>query len=141
MGKVKNCGKCAALCNAESTCMSYECSPTKKMCNLNTAPAPTKTKKYKDYFFCSKQQAPTTPPPTTRPTAAPTAAPTPPPTPASTASDTAACSLESQHQVQQWVPEEKMLRSEEEKGCCYISVQSECRDRNEQNRVLSKECE
>jgi hypothetical protein len=50
---VTSCGECAAWCSSESTCQSFECSPSQLKCNLNTQPVPT-TQGYQDFRFCSK---------------------------------------------------------------------------------------
>ena len=50
---VPNCAQCAAACTANPSCLSYECSPTDKKCNLNDVSAP-KASQYKDYMFCTK---------------------------------------------------------------------------------------
>ena len=44
---------CANRCNDESSCCSFEYSPTKKRCNLNRDCEPTESA-YQDYAFCTK---------------------------------------------------------------------------------------
>jgi len=51
--RVSSCRNCASLCTTEAACLSYECSPTERKCNLNTARSPTHPS-YKDYVFCSR---------------------------------------------------------------------------------------
>jgi len=49
---------CAARCSARPTCLSFEYSPTTKICSLNTAAAPdVGSSNYQDYLFCSKSEA------------------------------------------------------------------------------------
>merc|ERR1711879_860513 len=45
--RVSSCRNCASLCATEAACLSYECSPTERKCNLNTARSPTHPS-YKD---------------------------------------------------------------------------------------------
>ena len=52
--RVANCGVCAANCNKRSACHSFECSPTKKRCNLNTQHNPVNRRNHEDYKFCMK---------------------------------------------------------------------------------------
>ncbi len=45
--------RCANRCNDESSCCSFEYSPTKKICNLNRDCEPTESA-YQDFAFCTK---------------------------------------------------------------------------------------
>ena len=44
---------CAGRCNSESTCLSFEHSPTEIKCNLNQIAEPSRGT-YRDYIFCTK---------------------------------------------------------------------------------------
>ena len=50
---VENISSCAGHCAANSNCCSFEYSPSKKNCNLNTECQPT-TEVHEDYNFCVK---------------------------------------------------------------------------------------
>lgn len=43
------------MCSAEALCLSYECSPSKLQCDLNTDAEPTSDEANEDFAFCSKQ--------------------------------------------------------------------------------------
>jgi hypothetical protein len=51
---VGDCDQCASWCSARDACNSYECSATKRKCNLNKAANPTDDEQYEDYQFCTK---------------------------------------------------------------------------------------
>merc|ERR1711939_652378 len=51
---VEDCSACASFCDGEPTCKAYECSPTAKLCNLNTGATPANANDYNDYRFCVK---------------------------------------------------------------------------------------
>ena len=44
---------CAERCNGETTCLSFEHSPTEIKCNLNQIAEPSRGT-YRDYIFCTK---------------------------------------------------------------------------------------
>merc|ERR1712038_1427256 len=50
---VKSCDACGELCDAKHDCNSYECSPTTRMCNLNSKHG-CHDKPYGDFMFCHK---------------------------------------------------------------------------------------
>jgi len=56
IGQIDSAKKCAEYCNKETSCGSYEFSPSELKCNVNQENEPTTTKIYKDYQFCSKKQ-------------------------------------------------------------------------------------
>jgi len=83
-----DCGKCGKMCNEANGCNSFECSPTKKSCELNTASMPEQdTQPFEDYMFCASKNAKpvTTGVPTAKPTPNPTSTPTAKPSPNPTA--------------------------------------------------------
>ena len=50
--------QCSMRCDRTAGCLSFEYSPTRKICNLNNQQIPTQ-KKFQDYLFCSKVTAST----------------------------------------------------------------------------------
>ena len=56
--RVANCNVCGANCNKRPACHSFECSSTKKRCNLNTQHDPVNKKNHEDYKFCMKNPGP-----------------------------------------------------------------------------------
>ena len=48
---------CAKLCSENDNCLSYEYSPTSKICNRNDLADPTGKNNYLDYLFCSNKAA------------------------------------------------------------------------------------
>ena len=48
---------CAKLCSENDNCLSYEYSPTSKICNRNTKADPTGKNNHEDYLFCSNKAA------------------------------------------------------------------------------------
>jgi hypothetical protein len=51
---VKDCDDCGTLCDGISSCVSYECSPTERKCNLNDSGMRTSFTDYADYMYCRK---------------------------------------------------------------------------------------
>ena len=54
---VSTCAICAGYCTADTRCLSYECSPTALLCELNTIRHPKTPISLLDYAFCQKYDA------------------------------------------------------------------------------------
>jgi len=52
---VEECDECGELCSDIDACLSYECSPTQKKCNLNVKRLPERAA-YLDFAFCAKEE-------------------------------------------------------------------------------------
>ena len=51
---VANVDECAGKCNYNIECLSFEFSPSKKMCNLNKEAEPNWAFGFEDYLLCGK---------------------------------------------------------------------------------------
>jgi hypothetical protein len=51
---VQSCSECTSLCDEQALCLSAECSPSSRKCNLNNRADVDTVYGYLDFSFCQK---------------------------------------------------------------------------------------